>query len=242
VAALGWPARGPVAPAPPVPRRGFFWSHPEWWCLCGVAAAWAAILARGLGAGGCVRCASMGTTQAWTHWMLMVVAMMVPVQLDAVRHAAFRSLPERRHCAMALFFVGYLAPWAALGLAAAWLCTLPWARGPWAAPAAFVVAAVWAMTAWRWRAVLACHRRVPLAPYGWRADVHCLRFGGLVGGACVGSCWATMLGCALSGHALPIMVGGAAIAAIERASFRVPVRAAAIATLGLALGAALLAH
>jgi hypothetical protein len=172
--------------------------------------------------------------------MLMVAAMMVPFNLDALRYAAFRSLPERRHRAMAVFLLGYLVPWAVLGVAAVVLCAQLWARGTWAAVGAFVVAAAWALTTVRKRAVVACHRRVPLAPSGWRADAACLRYGVLVGGACVGSCWATMLGCALAGHALVLMAGGVVVAAVERASFRVPARAGALSSLGLAMGAALL--
>jgi predicted metal-binding membrane protein len=176
-------------------------------------------------------------------WLAMVVAMMLPLQLDAVRVAAFRSLRRRRQRAAALFVLGYLAPWAALGAAVAWLRSASWpaAHADAAAAAAFALAALWTLTAARRRALVACHRTVPLAPTGWRADRDCVGYGARVGAACAASCWATMLGCALTGHALLAMVGGAAIAARERLAFRTPHRTVLVATAGLAAWYALAA-
>ena len=51
-----------------------------------------------------------------------------------------------------------------------------------------------------------------------------------------------MLACAVAGHSLPAMAGGTAIGALERLSFRSPVRAVALATLGLAMAIGLAAR
>ena len=51
----------------------------------------------------------------WGGWMLMVLAMMLPVVAPDARRVAMRSLWHRRHRAMAWFLAGYLAVWAALG-------------------------------------------------------------------------------------------------------------------------------
>jgi hypothetical protein len=214
--------------------RRFGWSHPEWWTACGAWLAWVPLVAHGLAAGRHAHCAGTSLGQEWTRWMLMVAAMMVPLNLHSVRQAAFRSLRGRRHRAVGVFLLGYLAPWAALGLAEALASRLPLPRGL-AGVAGFVAAAVWMTTPVYARAVVACHRIVPLAPRGWRADADCLRFGASVGGACLLACWASMTACALSGHSLPAMLGGAAIGAIERTSFRLRARRTAVAMLGLAI-------
>ena len=52
------------------------------------------------------------------------------------------------------------------------------------------------------RGLNGCHRSIPLAPRGWRADRDCIRFGALIGTRCLVSCWALMLVCFASGHAL----------------------------------------
>ena len=86
----------------------------------------------------------------------------------------------------------------------------------WLGGCGFAIAAVWQLAPIRLRALRACHRSVPLAPRGWRADADCLRFGWLTGGQCVLSCWALMLACVLAGHTLLAMVGVAAIGVAER--------------------------
>jgi predicted metal-binding membrane protein len=139
---------------------------------------------------------------------------------------------------MAVFLAGYFAPWTVLGVLAIILHRLLWAHPHATAAVAFALAAGWALLPLRRRAMVACHRVIPLAPSGWRADRDCLRYGLSIGVACVTTCWLLMLGCALTGHALPAMVAGAAIAARERRSFRPPLRtvAAAIAALAVSYG------
>jgi predicted metal-binding membrane protein len=150
------------------------------------------------------------------------------LNLHALRGVAFRSLRARRDWGMAVFLGGYFAPWAALGLPVAYLRRMPWTHTHAAAAGAFVVAGAWVLTPLRERAFVACHVTAPLAPSGLRGTRDATFFGARVGGACAGSCWAVMLACALTGHSLVAMVGGAAIGAVERLSFR-PSRAAVIA-------------
>jgi hypothetical protein len=210
--------------------RGWIASPPAWWCVAAGALAWAAMLSHALGHGGHV----MGPGAELGHWMLMVAAMMLPLMIDGLRTAAARSLWRRRHRAIALFTAGYFAPWLIAGLPVVALCRLPWARGPLAAALAFGLAALWLWAPARRRALAGCHRTVPLAPCGGRADRDCLRYGALLGQACVVSCWPMMLACTLTGHALVAMVGAALLAALERRSFRRPTRTVLAGTLGLA--------
>jgi predicted metal-binding membrane protein len=128
-----------------------------------------------------------------------------------------------------------------VGLLATAVHRLPGTHSHAAAALVFALAAVWALLPIRRRALVACHRVDPLAASGWRADRDCLRYGASIGAACVTTCWLLMLGCALTGHALPAMLAGAAIAAKERRSFRSPVKSVALATAALAMGYAALA-
>jgi len=177
---------------------------------------------------------SMAYVQELLYWLLMVAAMMVAFILNEVRAAAIASLWARRHRAIAGFLLGYFAPWLVLGIVAAALRDGLWSHTNAAVALAFVVAAIWQRTSMHARALAACHRRLPLAPIGWRADRDCLRFGGTIGIACVWSCWPLMLACTLSGHALVAMIGGVIVTGLERWSFRPRARLVLAGTLALA--------
>jgi Predicted metal-binding integral membrane protein (DUF2182) len=202
----------------------FFWGHPEWWAVAMAVLAWGAMIVHGVTHWGHTHHTHMTPSEEMAHWALMVAAMMLPLLLEPLRVAAFRSLRVRRHRAMAAFLAGYFAPWIVLGLPVITLHRWAWTHTHAAAAAAFALAAIWVAIPLRRHALVACHRTVPLAPVGWRADRDCLRYGCIIGGACVATCWPLMLACTLTGHALPAMLGGAAVGAVERLSFRPPVR------------------
>jgi predicted metal-binding membrane protein len=170
----------------------------------------------------------------------MVLAMMVPLALFSIRLTAARSLWRRRHRAIGGFLVGYLSPWFTFGACFAavdialglgrWPHVLPWLGA-----IGFAVAAVWQIAPVRVRAELACHRTMPIAPHGWRADRDCFRFGWLTGGQCVISCWALMVACVLAGHSLTAMVCAAVIGVVERYFVRPGQRLTFSPLLGIAL-------
>jgi predicted metal-binding membrane protein len=229
-----------VSPTGSVPWRAgrllrrFLWLHPEWWSAAICAVAWIAMALHGFTSAAHRVHHGFSYWNELLLWLLMIAAMMLPVMTDAVRTTAARSLWRRRHRAIAGFLVGYFAPWLALGALAAGLRSAAWTHADAAAALGFCVAVVWqSMPPYR-RAVIACERRLPLAPDGWRADRDCLRFGGAIGLACVASCWALMLGCALSGHGIVAMAGGMAVTAVERRSFRPRPRTVLALTLALA--------
>ena len=226
----------PLAPT----LRYFFWSHPEWWTvtLCGLA--WVAMLFRWESAGHDVQ-HRMTFAQELVSWMLMVAAMMLPLVIHRVRATAVSSLWARRHRAIAGFLTGYFAPWLLLGMVTAGVREMSWTHTDAAAALGFLVAALWQLTPMHKRALMACHYRRPLAPAGWRADLDCLRFGGAISVACVGSCWPLMLACAFTGHALIAMTGGLAIGAFEKWPYRPRTRIAVAATLAIATCYAVLA-
>lgn len=192
--------------------RQYLWRNPAWWMLLLCGAAWIVLLAAGWRHSG----HQMPVTTELCHWMLMVMAMMMPFTADRVRVTAEASLWARRNRAILGFLVGYLTPWLGVGLVAAWLRQASWTQGHAAPAALFGLAAVWMTTPAHRRALAECHRRCPLAPVGWRADSACLRFGGVIGIACVSSCWLLMMACAFTGHSVMAMAGGVAVGALER--------------------------
>jgi predicted metal-binding membrane protein len=132
-------------------------------------------------------------------WALMVVAMMLPTALPAVRHVAANSLRRRRPRAMATFAAVYLLIWLAFGalliaVAPAWSSV----DRSVVAAGALALAAAWQLTVHKRRALRDCHRPSPLPPTGRRATAGVVRFGWRNGTACVRSCWAMMLAMAVA--------------------------------------------
>lgn len=138
---------------------------------------------------------------------LMIVAMMLPLVLANVRHAAFSSLSARRHRAMAGFVAGFLALWIPAQLLIEGAAAVLGAYAGWIAAVAVIglAAAAWEASPVRGARARRCHATAPLAPRGWRADADCIRYGVMTGRHCVASCWALMGVCSAAGHALPVM-------------------------------------
>ena len=212
------------------------WPHPEWWSLCLCVAAWILILwkaipmsagmdmAHGHHHQAMTTAISPNEQVAWTAeafwWLVMVAAMMLPIVRDPIHTTAERSLWRRRHRAIGGFLLGYLGPWMLFGLVASaalfGLRMKSWLEPTVAAAIGFGVAVLWQLTTTKRRAVLACHRTLPIAPTGWRADRDCMRYGWMVGSSCIVSCWALMLACMLAGHGIPAMVCATAVGWSER--------------------------
>jgi predicted metal-binding membrane protein len=135
-------------------------------------------------------------------WVLMVVAMMLPTALPAVRHVAANSLRRRRPRAMATFAAAYTLVWVAFG-ALVLLAARAWSGLDRAAvvAGALALAAAWQLSAPKRRALRDCHRSSPLPPTGRRATAGVVRFAMRNGTACVRSCWAMMLAMAVAATA-----------------------------------------
>lgn len=209
--------------------RRISWPRPEWWSLGLCLGAWLLILlpaVAGPASHGHLHHAAapvenhsaLPTQMFW--WLVMVVAMMFPLLPAHVRNTAARSLWARRHRAIGGFLTGYLAPWILFGVAAVGVLFIlegqTWFRSPVVSAAGFAAALIWQVMPARRRSVLACHRTRPIAPAGFRADRDCVRYGWMVGSACVLSCWALMLVCLMTGHSILAMVGLTAIGLFER--------------------------
>lgn len=227
-----------------VQAREFRVRHPEWWVMLAAAAAWALMIAvphssphAGHGAS---HGASHGAASAWPglgFMALMVVAMMAPLTISGVRHAALDRPPHRRGVAVAEFMAGYLGVWlpAAVVIALAW--SVAAAAVPWSAAVGVTVAAavLWELAPARRRHLARCERTVPLAPRGWRADRDCLRFGAERGVSCIATCWALMAVCVAFGHSVLVM---AILFAVRLAPRHQHHAGAALAVAGVCLAAA----
>jgi predicted metal-binding membrane protein len=195
-------------------------SRPELVALALVALAWAALSAMALqhaldtrltgaraseadmpGMPGMVGTGAGASSSIWSrvlagvpYWLLMSVAMMGPVALAGIRHTSLNSLRWRRGRAVAAFSAGYLAVWAAVGVAAlaaaASTTTLP---RDIRLTVVLAGAAAWELGAPKRRASRACHRPLPLPLYGWPAERGALLFGLRQGASCAGTCWCLML-------------------------------------------------
>jgi predicted metal-binding membrane protein len=154
---------------------------------------------------------------------MMVVAMMLPASLPAVRAVSLESMWHRRYRAGGLFAASYLAVWTAFGA----IALAAWAAitgerstpGPDASAVALLIGAVWQLTRWQRRCLKACHRRRPVGARGTSADRACLRYGSFHAAACVGACWPLMLAM-VPAHSLGLMASLGALTTWQRRARR----------------------
>jgi len=135
-------------------------------------------------------------------WVVMMAAMMLPSAIPAVALYA-RLARERARLGALLFVAGYLAVWAAAGLAAFGIAAagshlaggmLAWDRaGRWAAGGMLLLAACYQLTPLKDRCLARCRAPVALLLGSWRPGaLGGLRLGLRSGGWCAACCWALM--------------------------------------------------
>src|SRR5215212_991862 len=188
--------------------RRLGWRNPEWWVVMVAAVAWLFM------AGVSHTHASHGGITAGTDHVqhtlgvvAKVIAMMVPLTITNVRHVAQSSLWRRRNRAIAGFLVGYLAVWLVVQtiIVETWGLLAPLIGWGTAGSVAMVAAALWEIAPLKRQRLRRCHRTVPLAPRGWRADADCARYGVSTGFSCVMMCWALMVAAAAFSHSFLVM-------------------------------------
>ena len=164
---------------------------------------------------------------AWGHWVLMVLAMMLPVAAPHVRVVAMRSLRSRRQRAAVVFLLGYVALWITAGavlLAALVALGTEHLDGAWLV-GILLVAAAWQVS--RPTQARAASLWFPPARSGGggccRPEL--CRAGLRSGLQCMVTCWPAMLAMAVS-HDLLLMAGLLAVMLTERARGANPMRRA----------------
>jgi predicted metal-binding membrane protein len=252
--------------------RRFGWRYPEWWVVMAAVVAWmfmagmshphasdtgitptggmshahtshthvshtGIISGRGHGQG------TLGTVAMVTA---MVIGMMLPLTLTNVRHVAISSLWRRRHRAIAAFLVGFLAVWIVVqsAIVGTWGLLTPLIGWETAAGVAILAAALWEVAPIKRQRLRRCHRTMPLAPRGWRADADCARYGVTTGFSCVTMCWALMVAAAAFSHSFLAMCVLFGVQLSGRYQQRPSPGLASLAVLGVCLlsFAALLPH
>jgi hypothetical protein len=198
----------------------FSWQHPQWWIYILSALSWWVMLAHAQSHGAHAHHHQMPPAlEAW-HWLLMIGAMMLPLQSEQLRWVAFRSYAKNRQPALVAYVLGYLAVWLLAGLPVIAFRSAAWTHTYWSAAAGFGIAALWAVQPRRERAALACHYRRGLVPRGLAGLADTARFGGQIGANCALTCWPLMFACAVTGHGAVAMLAGTIIATYERFAFR----------------------
>jgi predicted metal-binding membrane protein len=152
------------------------------------------------------------------RWQIMCVAMMLPLTIAPLRHAAFRSFARRRNRAMALCATAYLAVWTALGAMVVVFQAIVDAAGERQAAlvGALAIAAIWQFSPLKAKALRRCNRNLPLSPHGVRADADCIRFGLLIGANCTGSCGPIMAALMFAPHEPFLMLAAQTVVVLER--------------------------
>jgi len=186
--------------------RRLDWTHPRGWVIAASVAAWASMAV-------VPRASAVHAGDAHHHvagapsggWVVMVVAMMLPMTLRQVHQVALTTAGYRRHASAAVFLAGYLAVWIAAqamisGAVQGMTVLAGWAI---AASVAGAVAVVWELEPATWRRP--GNRDVPPGTSGWRASRERVEYGAVTALGCVGRCWALMSICAASMHSVSVM-------------------------------------
>lgn len=168
------------------------------------------------------------------HWMLMVIAMMLPLLGPTLAELRRTTFPSSHARAVGGYLLGWLLPWLLLAAPVAGLRQLDLAQSPTIAGLAFIAAAAWALTGWHARALMSCGLRRPLAPGGLPLLRGAAGEGWVAGRECCVSCGPLMLACTLTGHSVIAMLGGFVLGWLERSTYRPSTRVGAV--LALALG------
>jgi predicted metal-binding membrane protein len=203
--------------------REVLWAHPQWWIIALGVLAWVPLVRQPSLRIGPSHHHDASVTAELLSWVIMVMAMMLPILAIKGRDVAVRSFAARRDRAIGLFLIGYLVPWLAFGVLPALIVLVSTSDSRWPMVVAFAGATLWAILPIRERGMLMSYGYTPvIAPAGAEADRDCVRAGLAVGAWCLVSCGPLMLACAISGHQLVAVIAGATIGIVESRSFRTP--------------------
>jgi len=150
-------------------------------------------------------------------WVMMVVAMMLPLAVPGIRYVA-RMVPRRgRLGATSTFAAAYVVVWLP-GVAVVVAVHGQMPSGWPVVATAFLLAAAWELTPAKRTALLRCHRRHVVRAGQPARRRTCLVFGLRRGGWCVVSCGPAMLALMVGHHALVALIVLAVGAAVQQFS------------------------
>lgn len=166
--------------------------------------------------------ARSGMSMSWWHsstaWLAMLAATMIPALLPNARYLSFRCTRRRRQWTLVEFLIGWLIPWALVGLLSAVLLarSATFVSSPVVALFTFCGAAAWQATATKRRSLIACHRVLAPPLSGLAASEATLRYGIKLGRSCVVSCWLLMACMTVTDHNFVVLAAFAALQHAER--------------------------
>ena len=200
--------------------------RPQLWVYALAAVAATLLLDAVLSAGATASTEHGAWLAAWSEWMLMVLAMMLPVIAPEARQVAMRSLWRRRHRAMLGYLSGYVSVWALVGLPI--VGAIHGGAHHSHPPAgvtvvALLCAALWQTSRPRLRIMRRCGSVQIGAAQGLAADRDCAVAGWRAGLLCALTCGPVMLVMAV-GHDFGLMAGLLALLLTERARGPNPAR------------------
>lgn len=129
-------------------------------------------------------------------WILMVLAMMLPKLITPVQYIYAKSFKRRRLKLSLLFVISYTVVWSVMGIMMnivilGFSLLLPNSFLP--ALGIGIIALIWQFSPVKQRCLNRGHDHIPIAAFGWRADLDVLKFGMMHGLWCICSGWALML-------------------------------------------------
>lgn len=139
--------------------------------------------------------------QAAGMWVVMTLAMMLPLTVPSMRHVARMVPAAARPAALAIFCSAFVLAWMPGASLAVWVHGRPPVTAGIVA-GAFVAAGAWELTPVKRQALLACHRTAVIRAAGPGRRRTCWRYGLSRGAWCTASCGPLMLALLLSGHAI----------------------------------------
>jgi predicted metal-binding integral membrane protein DUF2182 len=208
---------GPVTtPARFSPRR-LVAGHPEWWVRAVAGSAWLVLAWMSTGMSMSTGGFAAAWSAGWSHWVLMVLAMMLLVVAPRVRTVALGSPSSRRHRSAGAYVLGFVTLWSVVGAALVGAVVLAGVEhhGGHLLPLVLLLAAAWQVSVPRRRVL---RRSWPLRPRterGLAGDIDCARSGVRSAARCLVECWPVMLAMALS-HSLLLMAGLTVVLLSER--------------------------
>lgn len=158
-------------------------------------------------------------TDAALMWLLMVVAMMLPATIPAIRYVTYSTRLRRRQRSIFLFVSAFVVVWLAFGVPVLVVAACVPVSG-WIGVVALSVAAAFELSPLKRNALRRCHRTRPIRFDGFMADRSCLMFGAYQGRWCIASCGPAMFAVVVLGHPLLVTALVGAILFAERVLVR----------------------
>ena len=163
-------------------------------------------------------------TSGMRSWSLMVIAMMLPLTGEAMRHVSKSSPWETRSFNVLTFILSYLGTWIVVGITLHLMSIAGYAT--WVNSKqlssqllpvlGFIIAAIWVWSPAKRNAQLSCAKTIAIRITPIYGILDSARYGLVMGWACIRSCWPPMVALLLAEHGMWMMIIVASLLMLER--------------------------